>query len=155
MIVAGRSFSRRLFHVSLMTKKKQTIPSVEVNSIALPAQCFSLPTGQKNKNSTNMYIKVAVKPGSKQNNIVLIDPTLQEMSVQVAAPPTEGEANQELCEYIAQVLQLRKSQVGIHAGHKSRNKVLSMEDVMTSTDQQTNQKKLKELYDRLSSARNN
>ena len=37
--------------------------------------------------------------------------TTEAVSVAIAAPPTEGEANAELCRYLSKVLELRKSDV--------------------------------------------
>lgn len=39
------------------------------------------------------------------------DLTAEAVSVAVAAPPSEGEANAELCRYLSKVLELRKSDV--------------------------------------------
>ena len=49
------------------------------------------------------------KPGSKQE--AMTDVTTEAVSVAIAAPPTEGEANAELCRYLSKVLELRKSDV--------------------------------------------
>uniref|UniRef100_A0A8C6B255 Chromosome 15 open reading frame 40 n=1 Tax=Monodon monoceros TaxID=40151 RepID=A0A8C6B255_MONMO len=54
-------------------------------------------------------IAVHAKPGSKQNAVT--DLTAEAVSVAIAAPPTEGEANAELCWYLSKVLELRKSDV--------------------------------------------
>ena len=39
------------------------------------------------------------------------DLTPEAVSVAIAAPPSEGEANAELCRYLSKVLELRKSDV--------------------------------------------
>uniref|UniRef100_A0A8C9BCG6 Chromosome 15 open reading frame 40 n=1 Tax=Phocoena sinus TaxID=42100 RepID=A0A8C9BCG6_PHOSS len=54
-------------------------------------------------------IAIHAKPGSKQNAVT--DLTAEAVSVAIAAPPTEGEANTELCWYLSKVLELRKSDV--------------------------------------------
>nr|KAF6409120.1 hypothetical protein HJG63_001698 [Rousettus aegyptiacus] len=54
-------------------------------------------------------IAIHAKPGSKQNAIT--DLTAEAVSVAIAAPPSEGEANAELCRYLSKVLELRKSDV--------------------------------------------
>uniref|UniRef100_A0A673TCS0 Uncharacterized protein n=1 Tax=Suricata suricatta TaxID=37032 RepID=A0A673TCS0_SURSU len=41
------------------------------------------------------------------------DLTAEAVSVAIAAPPSEGEANAELCRYLARVLELRKSDVAL------------------------------------------
>nr|XP_044616555.1 UPF0235 protein C15orf40 homolog isoform X2 [Equus asinus] len=54
-------------------------------------------------------IAIHAKPGSKQNAVT--DVTAEAVSVAIAAPPSEGEANAELCRYLSKVLDLRKSDV--------------------------------------------
>jgi len=51
------------------------------------------------------------------------------IGVQIAAPPSDGEANNELREYFASILDLKKRQVNIQFGGKSRNKVISVTDI--------------------------
>jgi len=41
----------------------------------------------------------------------IADVTVEAVSVAIAAPPSEGEANAELCRYLSKVLELRKSDV--------------------------------------------
>lgn len=43
--------------------------------------------------------------------VFLADVTAEAVSVAIAAPPSEGEANAELCRYLSKVLDLRKSDV--------------------------------------------
>uniref|UniRef100_A0A8D1NUF1 Homer scaffold protein 2 n=1 Tax=Sus scrofa TaxID=9823 RepID=A0A8D1NUF1_PIG len=54
-------------------------------------------------------IAIHAKPGSKQNAVT--DLTTEAVSVAIAAPPSEGEANAELCRYLSKVFELRKSDV--------------------------------------------
>uniref|UniRef100_A0A8C2SHY4 Uncharacterized protein n=1 Tax=Capra hircus TaxID=9925 RepID=A0A8C2SHY4_CAPHI len=61
-------------------------------------------------------IAIHAKPGSKQNAVT--DVTAEAVSVAIAAPPTEGEANAELCRYLSKVLELRKSDVVLDKGGK-------------------------------------
>ncbi|KAB0352908.1 hypothetical protein FD754_017765 [Muntiacus muntjak] len=69
-------------------------------------------------------IAIRAKPGSKQNAVT--DVTTEAVSVAIAAPPTEGEANAELCRYLSKVLELRKSDVVLDKGGKSREKVVKL-----------------------------
>ncbi|CAI9157703.1 unnamed protein product [Rangifer tarandus platyrhynchus] len=69
-------------------------------------------------------IAIHAKPGSKQNAVT--DVTTEAVSVAIAAPPTEGEANAELCRYLSKVLELRKSDVVLDKGSKSREKVVKL-----------------------------
>ena len=45
------------------------------------------------------------------------------VGVAIAAPPKEGEANEELLRYLAQVLGVKKNTVHLDKGSKSRHKV--------------------------------
>lgn len=72
--------------------------------------------------SGNIVLRIHAKPGAKQNAITdIMDDAI---GVQIAAPPVDGEANAELVKYIAKVLQLRKSDVSVDRGSKSREKKL-------------------------------
>lgn len=44
--------------------------------------------------------------------------------MQIAAPPVEGEANTELVKYMSKLLGLRKSDVTLDKGARSKNKTL-------------------------------
>ncbi|KAK2085402.1 AP-1 complex subunit gamma-1 [Saguinus oedipus] len=69
-------------------------------------------------------IAIHAKPGSKQNAVT--DLTAEAINVAIAAPPSEGEANAELCRYLSKVLELRKSDVVLDKGGKSREKVVKL-----------------------------
>lgn len=73
--------------------------------------------------SGTIQVKIRAKPGAKQNQIT--DTTSPEgVGIQIAAPPVEGEANTELIKYLSKVLGVRKSDVSLDRGSKSRNKVI-------------------------------
>ncbi|XP_055312927.1 UPF0235 protein C15orf40 homolog [Sitodiplosis mosellana] len=72
--------------------------------------------------SGEIVLRIHAKPGSKQNGIT--DISTDAIGVQIAAPPIDGEANTELVKYISKVLQLRKSDLSLDRGSKSREKVL-------------------------------
>ncbi|XP_030569989.1 UPF0235 protein C15orf40 homolog [Drosophila novamexicana] len=72
--------------------------------------------------SGNIVIKILAKPGAKQNGIT--DIGLDGVGVQIAAPPSEGEANAELVKFLSKVLGLRKSDVSLDKGSRSRNKIV-------------------------------
>ncbi|XP_076338240.1 UPF0235 protein C15orf40 homolog [Tachypleus tridentatus] len=71
-----------------------------------------------------IIIKLHAKPGAKENMITSIDENV--VSVQVAAPPVDGEANNELVGFIAELLGVRKRNVVLEKGFKSREKTLSV-----------------------------
>ncbi|XP_017763959.1 PREDICTED: UPF0235 protein C15orf40 homolog [Eufriesea mexicana] len=70
----------------------------------------------------NVIIKIQAKPGAKHNNITDISDDV--VGVAISAPPVEGEANTELVKYLASVFGLRKSDVSLDRGSKSRQKVV-------------------------------
>lgn len=74
--------------------------------------------------SGSISIAIHAKPGSKQNAIT--DVTSEAVGVAIAAPPTEGEANAELCRYLSKVLEIKKSEVVLDKGGKSREKVVKI-----------------------------
>ncbi|KAG2392542.1 hypothetical protein C9374_011267 [Naegleria lovaniensis] len=80
-------------------------------------------------NSTSFPLSIRLtifaKPNSSTSQIATIND--EEIGVQIAAPPKEGEANKELCEYIAGVLGLSKSKVSLDKGGKSKHKILLVE----------------------------
>merc|ERR1711879_533698 len=80
-----------------------------------------------------LLLSVNVKPNAKDTCIV--DSDRGEMNIRISAKPTDGAANKELTSFIAKLLGCSKSDVIVHRGHKSRDKVLliqrkSMEDVV-------------------------
>ncbi|XP_049638597.1 UPF0235 protein C15orf40 homolog [Suncus etruscus] len=69
-------------------------------------------------------IAIHAKPGARLNAVA--DLTTEALSVAIAAPPSEGEANAELCRFLSKVLELRKSDVVLEKGSKSREKVVKL-----------------------------
>lgn len=72
--------------------------------------------------SGEIVLRIHAKPGAKQNGIT--DISAEAIGVQIAAPPIDGEANTELIKYMSKLLQLRKSDLSLDRGSKSREKVL-------------------------------
>jgi len=72
-------------------------------------------------------LKIRLTPrGSKNEVLGWEGDTLR---VKVTAPPVEGAANKAVVELIAEKLGVRRGQVSIVAGEKSREKVISISDV--------------------------
>lgn len=70
----------------------------------------------------NVTIKIQAKPGAKCNNVT--DISDEAVGIAISAPPTEGEANAELMKYLASICGLRKSDVSLERGSRSRQKVV-------------------------------
>ncbi|CAL9696524.1 unnamed protein product [Knipowitschia caucasica] len=70
-------------------------------------------------------ISVHAKPGAKLSAVTEVSAAA--VCVSVAAPPTDGEANTELLRFLAEVLQLKKTQISLYKGSRSRDKVMKVE----------------------------
>ncbi|KAK7484012.1 hypothetical protein BaRGS_00024747 [Batillaria attramentaria] len=113
---------RRFVHISSWKgmPKKQRAKGADSDSgaAASPNQDDGNPVQQTSPNTVT--IKILAKPGAKHNAVT--DITREGVGVQIAAPPVDGEANAELVKYLASILGLRKSDVSLDKGSKSRNK---------------------------------
>ncbi|XP_035410641.1 UPF0235 protein C15orf40 homolog isoform X3 [Cygnus atratus] len=69
-------------------------------------------------------VTVRAKPGARCSAVT--DVTAEAVGVAIAAPPSEGEANAELCRYLSKVLEVKKSEVILEKGGKSRDKVVKI-----------------------------
>ncbi|CRL04722.1 CLUMA_CG017782, isoform A [Clunio marinus] len=72
----------------------------------------------------DISIKVLAKPGSKENGITGI--TEEGVEIKIAAPPIDGEANTELISYLSKLFNVRKSDLSLDRGSRSRTKTVTM-----------------------------
>ncbi len=93
----------------------------------MPKRSFHLHDGK-----VGSAIAVRVTPRASRNGIaeILADGTIK---VHVAAPPVDGEANEELIRYLADVLNIPKSRLEIVAGQSGRDKLISVIDMDAET----------------------
>lgn len=77
----------------------------------------------------NVAIKIQAKPGAKCNNVT--DISDEAIGIAISAPPTEGEANAELVKYLASIFGVRKSDVSLDRGSRSRQKVVVVSGITT------------------------
>ncbi|KAI5709700.1 hypothetical protein M8J76_006218 [Diaphorina citri] len=82
--------------------------------------------------SGNILVHILAKPGAKTNAIT--DVTQDRIGVQINAPPVDGEANTELVKYLSKLLGLRKSDVSLDKGSKSRQKTICINKDACSLD---------------------
>ena len=77
-------------------------------------------------------LAVRVTPRASRNQIVEVlgDGTIK---VHIAAPPVDGEANEELIKILASVLNIPKSRLEIVAGQTGRDKLISVLDMDAET----------------------
>ncbi|PKA51696.1 hypothetical protein AXF42_Ash003063 [Apostasia shenzhenica] len=76
---------------------------------------------------STVAISIHAKPGSKTATIT--DVGEEAVGVQIDAPARDGEANAALLEFISLVLGVKRRQVSITSGSKSREKVVMVEEV--------------------------
>lgn len=91
-------------------------------------------------NTEKLSINIHVTPNAKENQISYISEANNiqlEVKVinsnQIAAVPDNNRANNELVAFLAEVLQLKKRDIQVVAGHKSRDKVVRFESVKYKT----------------------
>ncbi|MQL96981.1 hypothetical protein Taro_029663 [Colocasia esculenta] len=82
---------------------------------------------------STVAITIHAKPGSKIATITGGHLGDEALGVQIDAPARDGEANAALLEYISSVLGIKKRQVSIGSGSKSRDKVVLVEDMSLQT----------------------
>jgi uncharacterized protein (TIGR00251 family) len=77
-------------------------------------------------------LAVRITPRASHNEIVEVmsDGTIK---IHIAAPPVDGEANEQLVTFLAEVLNIPKSRIEIVAGAVGRDKLISVLDMDTET----------------------
>ncbi|KAG5035924.1 hypothetical protein AAZX31_04G196300 [Glycine max] len=97
---------------------KVTTPSEKPNDF--PSCIRSVPP-------SSVAITIHAKPGSKSASVT--DISDEAVGVQIDAPARDGEANAALLDYISSVLGVKRRQVSLGTGSKSRDKTVIVEDV--------------------------
>ena len=79
------------------------------------------------KRGNLVLIPVQAKPNSRISKVTEINS--EYVGISIAAPPHDGEANSELCSFIASILPgVKKRQVSVKPGtQKSRKKIVEIE----------------------------
>jgi len=72
--------------------------------------------------SDGCLFPVWVQPRSSKNQIV--GEHEGALKIKLTSPPVEGEANQELCQYLARRLKIAKTRIKIEQGQANRHKLL-------------------------------
>lgn len=72
-----------------------------------------------------LILKVKVIPNAHKNAVVGMRGDV--LVVRLAAPPVDGKANASLLEFVARQLNLRKQQVHLQTGQKSRYKMIKLQ----------------------------
>ena len=84
----------------------------------MPQRNFNLHDGK-----AGAAIAVRVTPRASRNKIVEVLPD-GTIKIHIAAPPVDGEANAELIDFLAGVLNIPKSRLEIVAGETGRDKLI-------------------------------
>ena len=74
----------------------------------------------------NNYLHIRVMPGARKNFLKKEEGRLK---IYLQAPALEGKANQALVEFLAEYLNVKKSQIEIIKGLKSRDKIVNIKGV--------------------------
>ncbi|CAB4280601.1 unnamed protein product [Prunus armeniaca] len=85
----------------------------------------NFPTSIRYIPPSSVAITIHAKPGSKIASIT--DFSDEALGVQIDAPAKDGEANAALLDYLSSVLGVKRRQVSIGSGSKSRDKVVIVE----------------------------
>ncbi|RZS22967.1 hypothetical protein BHM03_00055814 [Ensete ventricosum] len=93
---------------------------------------------------STVAITIHAKPGSKVATIT--DVGDEAVGVQIDAPARDGEANAALLEYIGSLLGVKKRQVSIGSGSKSRDKVVLVQDATLQSVSEALNKACKLVY---------
>jgi uncharacterized protein (TIGR00251 family) len=97
-----------------------------------------------NESKTGLTFEIHVTPCASRATIT----SFQEgaLKLKVTAPPAEGAANIACIKLLSEALKLRKSQMEILAGAKSRRKIVLVKN-MTKKELEAKMEKLRELLD--------
>ena len=78
-----------------------------------------------NEQEDSVLLQINIKPNSKESKIV----KGEEITVYVRAAPVKGKANRELLRVLSEEWDISKNQITIISGHKSRKKLIKIEDI--------------------------
>ena len=89
----------------------------------MPTKKYKMSDGKR-----GAALAIRVTPRASKNEIVevLSDQTIK---VRLTAPPVEGQANEALIKFLAEVLDVPKSKIEVVAGMTGRDKLVSIIDV--------------------------
>ncbi|MDR3275478.1 MAG: DUF167 domain-containing protein [Endomicrobium sp.] len=71
-----------------------------------------------------MIIKVRVIPNSKRNEVVSRVGSI--LRVKITAPAVEGKANEELCDFLSEFFDVKRSMIFLRKGERGREKTIEI-----------------------------
>ncbi|XP_010551181.1 PREDICTED: UPF0235 protein C15orf40 [Tarenaya hassleriana] len=108
-------------------KGKLKANSVASSPATSAADSSSFPSCIRHFPPSSVAITIHAKPGSKSASIT--DVSEEAVGVQIDAPARDGEANAALVDFMSSVLGVKRRQVSIGSGSKSRDKVVIVENM--------------------------
>ena len=81
------------------------------------------------RTATGITLAVRATPGAKKSAVMEVGP--EHVRIRLAARPVDGQANQALVEFIADLCGVRKSAVTLVRGHTSRIKLVAVDGIAT------------------------
>lgn len=81
----------------------------------------SIPAWLEN-HSKGVVIKIVVQPKASKTEIIGPHGEPPRLKIRIAAPPVEGEANEELLRFLRKLLKCTSSEIGILRGESSKQK---------------------------------
>jgi len=69
--------------------------------------------------------RVRLQPRAARNEVAGMHG--EALKIRVTAPPVDGQANKELCSYLASLLGVSPGRVSIQSGHTGRDKLVRVE----------------------------
>lgn len=124
--------SKNHFLISLFRNMSKKSQKSKKTVLIQPEEDISIEPVTLDKKTGEIKILILAKPGSKQNNITNVSE--EGIGVQINAPPVEGQANIELVKFMSKCLGLRKSDVCLAQGSKSRHKTLTISKGITTVE---------------------
>ncbi|MDR1417563.1 MAG: DUF167 domain-containing protein [Endomicrobium sp.] len=71
-----------------------------------------------------MIIKVRVIPNSKRNEVISRVGSI--LRIKVVAPAVDGKANEELCDFLADFFDVKRSMIFLRKGERGREKTIEI-----------------------------
>ncbi len=93
----------------------------------MPKRSFRLHDG---KRGAALAVRVVPRASRTKISEVMNDGTIK---IHLAAPPVDGEANEKLIEFLAEILHVPKTRIEIVAGQSGRDKLISILDMDATT----------------------
>lgn len=88
------------------------------------------PNKLQDNRQKDAVIAVKIQPRASKNEICRTNDGL--LKIRLTAPPVDGEANEALVRFLAEILSVAKSQVEIVSGHASREKRIRIKGVASA-----------------------